>query len=165
MTPTQSCAPLQYPKISCHVYQSYFASFSLLLLASEAVTAPQCYENGWIIEPHPLQAPPEASAALPDIPELRVSTITPQSASLLQRATDWQDVAPPRSVAFSDMQVCSLLFNGNNNCKIRAQDVLAMYGIECRSCLHVLSIQELLFLCVCTFFNDFTKVVLESSKS
>ena len=51
------------------------------------------------------QAPLSPNSALKDTPEMRVSTITPQTIDLLQRAVDWQDVAPPRSAPFASMQV------------------------------------------------------------
>jgi hypothetical protein len=52
-----------------------------------------------------VQVPPSVSSALEEFPGLRVSTITPSSIAFLQRCVDWQDVAPPRSAAFSTMQV------------------------------------------------------------
>lgn len=52
-----------------------------------------------------LQDPPSIHSKLAEFPELRVSTITPASVRLLQNVVDWQDIAPPKSAAFSDMQV------------------------------------------------------------
>lgn len=57
--------------------------------------------------PHVLQEPPSIHSKLPEFPELRVSTITPASINLLQKTVDWQDIAPPKSAAFSKMQVLS----------------------------------------------------------
>ena len=64
----------------------------------------QCFsrvENGFEL----LQDPPSIHANLAEFPELRVSTITPASVRLLKASVDWQDVAPPKSAAFTTMQV------------------------------------------------------------
>lgn len=52
-------------------------------------------------------APPEALGPLPPVPGLRVSTLTPASGLLLERAGAWRDVAPPHSAAFDTMQARS----------------------------------------------------------
>ena len=52
-------------------------------------------------------APPEALGPLPPVPGLRVSTLTPASGRLLERAGAWRDVAPPYSAAFDTMQARS----------------------------------------------------------
>ncbi|KAK9825846.1 hypothetical protein WJX81_003187 [Elliptochloris bilobata] len=49
--------------------------------------------------------PPEALGPLPPVPGLRVSTLTPASVRLIERAGAWRDVAPPHSAAFKTMQV------------------------------------------------------------
>ena len=48
--------------------------------------------------------PPEAPSTLPPVPGLRVSTLTPASVRLIEKAGAWRDVAPPHSAAFDTMQ-------------------------------------------------------------
>ena len=49
----------------------------------------------------------EALGPLPPVPGLRVSTLTPASGRLVERAGAWRDVAPPYSAAFDTMQARS----------------------------------------------------------
>ena len=52
-------------------------------------------------------APPDISAPLPAVPELRVSTITPASIQLFRDVGAWEDIEP-RSAPFAHMQVTRL---------------------------------------------------------
>lgn len=51
------------------------------------------------------EGPTEVTSPLPEVPDLRVSTVTPASVQLFQDIGAWEDVAPPRSAAFQHMQV------------------------------------------------------------
>lgn len=53
--------------------------------------------------------PPEAPSTLPPVPGLRVSTLTPASMRLIEKAGAWRDVAPPHSAAFDTMQARALV--------------------------------------------------------
>ncbi|EIE24634.1 flavin-dependent monooxygenase [Coccomyxa subellipsoidea C-169] len=59
------------------------------------------------------EGPTEVTSALQEVPDLRVSTITPASVQLFQDVGAWDDIAPPRSAAFQQMQVWD---EGGNGC-------------------------------------------------
>ncbi len=50
------------------------------------------------------EGPTEVTSPLSNVPDLRVSTVTPASVQLLQSVGAWEDIAPPRSAAFQHMQ-------------------------------------------------------------
>ncbi len=58
-----------------------------------------------LFKTHVMQAPADADAHMPLVPESRVSTLTPATISLLQQTGSWSDLQPPLSAAFSNMQV------------------------------------------------------------
>jgi ubiquinone biosynthesis monooxygenase Coq6 len=57
------------------------------------------------------QAPPEVTTSLTEVPELRVSTVTPASVQLFKDIGAWEHIAPPRSAAFKKMQVCGVILS------------------------------------------------------
>lgn len=84
----------------------YFYTFITIMLRSHMAQCDYCGSLPVSYEPLKLlQEPPSIHASLAEFPELRVSTITPASARLLKASVDWQDIAPPKSAAFTTMQV------------------------------------------------------------
>ncbi len=57
------------------------------------------------------EGPTEVTSALQEVPDLRVSTITPASVQLFQDVGAWDDIAPPRSAAFQHMQVALAFYH------------------------------------------------------
>ncbi|CAL8467656.1 g7194 [Coccomyxa elongata] len=51
------------------------------------------------------EGPTEVTSPSSNVPDLRVSTVTPASVQLLQSVGAWEHIAPPRSAAFQHMQV------------------------------------------------------------